>query len=127
MTVEEREQEQIRLQYVLGGLLRYGVITAASVVVCGACIYLFRHGFSHPDYHTFHGEPARFRSLTGIVTDVASLRGQAIIQMGLLLLIATPVVRVAFSAYAFARERDGKYVAITLIVLGLLLFSLFGT
>ena len=40
--------------------------------------------------------------------------------------VATPVARVALSAVAFARERDGIYVAITLVVLALLLGSLLG-
>jgi uncharacterized membrane protein len=51
----------------------------------------------------------------------------AIIQLGLLILIATPVARVAFSVFAFAQERDWLYVVVTLIVLGLLLYSLSAT
>ena len=54
------------------------------------------------------------------------MNGRAIIQLGLLLLIATPVARVLFSAIAFAIERDYMYVVITLIVLAILLYSLFG-
>ena len=48
------------------------------------------------------------------------------IQLGLLLLIATPVARVAFSLVAFIRQRDRTYIVITTIVLGLLLYSLMG-
>jgi uncharacterized membrane protein len=51
--------------------------------------------------------------------------GRGWIQLGLLLLIATPVARVAFSVYAFARQRDFLYVGVTLIVLTVLLFGLF--
>lgn len=40
--------------------------------------------------------------------------------------MATPVLRVLVSVVAFAVERDGLYVVLTLIVLGLLSFSLFG-
>jgi uncharacterized membrane protein len=47
------------------------------------------------------------------------------VQLGVLLLIATPVARVAFSALAFARQRDYTYVALTLFVLAVLLCSLF--
>ena len=56
-----------------------------------------------------------------------AFHGQAIIQFGLLLLIATPVARVAFSAVAFASRGDYMYVVITLIVLAVLLYSLFGS
>jgi uncharacterized membrane protein len=47
--------------------------------------------------------------------------------LGILILIATPVARVAFSVFAFAEERDRMYVIVTLIVLALLLFSLSAT
>ncbi len=53
--------------------------------------------------------------------------GRAIIDIGLLLLIATPVMRVVFSMVAFALEKDRLYVALTLIVLVILLLSLLGT
>ena len=55
------------------------------------------------------------------------MSARAIIQLGLLLLIATPVARVLFSAIAFALERDSMYVVITLIVLAILLYSLLGS
>ncbi|HXU49289.1 MAG TPA: DUF1634 domain-containing protein, partial [Candidatus Binatia bacterium] len=58
--------------------------------------------------------------------DATKLTGRGLIQLGLLLLIATPVARVIFSVFAFLYERDWKYVFFTLIVLGLLIFSLFG-
>jgi uncharacterized membrane protein len=62
----------------------------------------------------------------GILGQVRAWRGRGIIQLGLLLLIATPVARVAFSVVAFALERDRLYVGITLIVLAVLAFSLAG-
>jgi uncharacterized membrane protein len=49
-----------------------------------------------------------------------------LIQLGLLILIATPIARVAFSVVAFLYQRDWMYVAVTLMVLGLLVYSLFG-
>ena len=55
------------------------------------------------------------------------LHGKSIIQFGLLLLIATPIARVMFSVVGFAVERDYLYVALTLIVLGVLLYSLIGS
>ena len=66
------------------------------------------------------------RILSGIVKDVLAFKRRGIIQFGLLLLVATPVARVAFSILAFALQRDRTYVIITLIVLGILLYSLTG-
>ncbi|MGH9431680.1 MAG: DUF1634 domain-containing protein [Terriglobia bacterium] len=113
-----------RIEEVVSNLLRAGVIIAASVVLAGGIFYLMRYGRTHPDYSFFHGEPLDFRSLKGILHGAIILRPRGIIQFGLLLLIATPVARVAFSAVAFALERDRLYVVITLIVLGVLLYSL---
>jgi uncharacterized membrane protein len=62
--------------------------------------------------------------MSGIVRDALTLRGRGIIQLGLLLLIATPVARVAFSVAAFAFQRDRLYVVVTLVVLAILLYSL---
>src|SRR5579883_2679620 len=113
-----------RVEQFLGNLLRAGVLLAAAVVVAGGVIYLARHGDEPPKTHTFKGEPAELKSPSGIVTKALEGSGQAIIQLGLLLLIATPVVRVFFSALAFLRQRDYTYVVLTLIVLGVLLYSL---
>ncbi|MCG3179209.1 MAG: hypothetical protein BIFFINMI_01542 [Phycisphaerae bacterium] len=114
-----------QVEQFMGLLLRGGVLLAALVVIIGASIYLVRHGGEQPHYHVFQGEPSDLRSSVGIFEDVLAGRGRGIIQLGLLLLVATPVVRVAFSVVAFVLERDWLYVVITLVVLGLLLFSLF--
>jgi uncharacterized membrane protein len=119
-------QEERRLDIVIGNLLRAGVILAAGVVLFGGALYLSRHSSEYPSYKTFRGEPADLRTIPGVVHDVAAFRAPGIIQLGLLLLIGTPIARVAFSAWAFARLKDSRYVVITLIVLGLLLFSVFG-
>ena len=116
-------------QYVeelLGTLLRTGVILAAATVLFGGTVYLARHGLAAPQYHVFVGEPTDLRTLSGIMKDVLSFRGRGIIQFGLLLLIATPIARVAFSVVAFAIQRDRLYVVATLIVLAVLMYSLTG-
>ena len=110
----------------IGTLLRAGVICAASVASVGAVLFLFRHGSEDAFYGVFRGEPQDLRSVSGILKDAVSLRGRALIQLGLLLLIATPVARVALTLYAFARIRDSRFVVISGLVLALLLYSLFG-
>jgi uncharacterized membrane protein len=115
-----------RIELIIGTLLRTGVILAGTVVLFGAVIYLARHGGEIPNYAVFHRTPENLTHAGAILHRALGLNGQAIIQLGLLLLIATPVARVLFSAIAFAIERDYLYVFITLIVLGILLYSLFG-
>jgi uncharacterized membrane protein len=115
-----------RIERIIGTLLRTGVILAAAVVVTGAAIFLMRHGAERPDYRVFRGEPSELRSARGIVAAAVAGGGRATIQLGLLLLIATPVARVIFSVAGFALERDRPYVLMTLLVLAILLFSLAG-
>jgi uncharacterized membrane protein len=116
-----------RIEVIIGTLLRTGVILAAAVVLIGGVLYLARHGHEFPNYTGFHGEPESLKSPSDIFYGVLSMNARAIIQLGLLLLIATPVARVAFSAVAFAIEPDHMYVVITLIVFLILLYSLFGS
>jgi uncharacterized membrane protein len=75
----------------------------------------------------FRGEPVDLRVVSRIVRESLSLSGRAIIQFGLLLLIATPVARVAFSILGFAKERDGMYVVFTAIVFSILIYGLLGS
>ena len=115
-----------QVEQTIGNLLRIGLILATAVVVAGAVLYLFRHGSEAPNYRVFRGEPADLRSIDGIVRDSLQPRGGGLIQLGLVLLLATPVARVAFSVVAFALQRDRFYVVVTLIVLAILLYSILG-
>ena len=116
-----------RAEEIIGILLRTGVTIAAIVVFAAGIPYLIQHGTAKPDYHVFRGEPNQLRHISGIIKSSIALNPAAIIQLGILILIATPVARVAFSVFAFAEERDWLYVIVTLIVLALLLFSLSAT
>ena len=115
-----------RFETIVGNLLRLGVMLAAGSVFIGGTLYLLRHGASTPEYNVFRGEPETLRTIRGIFENAFAFRGRAIIQLGLLILIATPVARVLFSVYGFIRQRDVTYVLITLFVLAVLLFSLAG-
>jgi uncharacterized membrane protein len=120
----QRKEEQV--DRIISVLLRTGVITAASVVFAGGVWYLARFGRLVPNYHMFHGEPQDLRSVPGVWRGVLRLQPLSVIQFGLLLLIATPISRVAFSVVAFAVERDKLYMALALVVLAVLVWSLSG-
>jgi uncharacterized membrane protein len=108
----------------LGVVLRTGVSVSAVVVAAGALVYLSRRGGLTPTYDVFTGEPADLRSVSGILGDARAGSGRGLIQLGLLLLIATPVARVVFSIVGFARQRDWLYVGMAALVLLLLTVSL---
>jgi len=115
-----------QVEQFIGRLLRAGVMLSAVVVLLGGTVYLVRYGAAPADYGTFRGVPEGLDSVRGVIGGALELRSRWIVQLGLLLLIATPIARVGLSLAAFARQRDRTYVTITALVLGLLLFSLFG-
>jgi uncharacterized membrane protein len=115
-----------RIENIIAGMLRAGVILSATLVLGGGIWYLFQFGAGRPEYGKFQGAPAMMRSVSGIVRGAVMLDARSWIQLGLLVLIATPVARVLFSIFAFLAQRDRTYVAITLVVAGVLLYSLFG-
>jgi uncharacterized membrane protein len=114
------------MQLIIGNLLRAGVLLSTAIVLAGGVVYLFRHGSASPQYKAFLSEPASFRTVPGIVTSVWAGRGRGIIQLGILVLIATPVARVAFSIIGYLLEKDYLYMGITLLVLSIILFSMLG-
>lgn len=116
-----------KIETIIGNLLRAGVMISALVVFLGGVVYLTRHGSARVDYSVFRSEPDDLRCVKGIGIRAVSFSGRGIIQLGLLLLIATPVARVIFSIAGFAKEGDRMYVAFGSLVLVILLFSLLGS
>ena len=109
----------------MGRLLQAGVLAACAVMAVGAVLYLLHAGGQRESFAVFHAEPASLESISGIVGQALAGTARGIIQLGVLLLIATPVMRVAFAVIGFAWERDIRFVAISLAVLALLAFGLF--
>jgi uncharacterized membrane protein len=113
-----------RLETIIGNLLRTGVLLAAAIVSAGGALYLVQHHADKVSYRTFSVESESLRTLHGIVKSAAYLQSEGLIQFGLLLLIATPVARVAMAVIGFHLERDRLYEVVSLIVLAILAFSL---
>lgn len=121
--------EQDVEQYI-GKLLRYGVILACTITSFGGILYLIQSNGRMPDYSSvpsgqpFPGVQQYLREFSTILSRVFDFDGAAIIQLGVIVLIATPIIRVAFSAVSFLIEKDYLYVAITLIVLCIILANM---
>lgn len=113
-----------RLEALIGQLLRAGVLLAAATVLAGGILYLAQHHADRVEYHTFLPGPQSTRTLPDMVRSAAHGQSAAIIQIGLLLLILTPVARVAMALVGFSIERDRLYATVSLIVLAILVFSL---
>jgi uncharacterized membrane protein len=122
MNAQSKERTNLQMDKRIDQIM--GVLLAAAIVLIGGLVFVARHHTPATNYRVFQGEPADLRTLRGILREAAGWHGRGLIQLGLLLLIATPVARVAFSVGAFLYERDWTYVLVSLLVLGLLFYSL---
>jgi uncharacterized membrane protein len=109
----------------IGNMLRYGVTLSAIVVFLGGVLYLRNTATTTPDYSHFHTESASLRDISAAIHGAVHLDALSVIQLGILLLIATPVVRVVFCIVGFALEKDRLYVVISASVFIILMYSLF--
>jgi len=108
----------------IGNILKIGVIISAVLVLAGGILFLYRYGMMGIHYATFKGEPDNLKNISGILTAALSFHSRGIIQLGLLCLMATPMMRVVFSFGIYAKQKDTLYCLITSIVLCLLIYSL---
>jgi uncharacterized membrane protein len=114
------------VEEIIGELLRIGVLFAGAIVLAGGILYVIQYGRTLARYAAFDGNRAELHSILPVIKGALGFDSRALIQLGVLLLIATPIARVAFSIVAFGMERDWTYVWITLAVFGILMLSLFG-
>jgi len=110
----------------MGSVLRYGVVLAAVLVAAGGVAYLFERWDYAEHYRMFVGSPESLTSPAAILRGALALDPASLIALGLVVLVLTPVARVAFALLAFAEQRDRLYVILSLIVLVVLSIGLTG-
>jgi uncharacterized membrane protein len=113
-----------RFESAIANLLRLGVLASAALVGVGGLLYLWQHRANTVNYSAFQLEPGNLRTLSGILASATRLRTDAMIQLGLVLLIFTPIARVALAALGFYLQRDHLYVLVSLMVFAILIVSL---
>src|SRR5207253_10982418 len=114
---------------ILGIVLRSGVVLSGLIIATGTILFIANHSLDDASAYiaynpglTPHGNfPV---SLTAIATGLGSLDPFSLIELVFLVLLATPVARVALSLLLFAAEKDRIYVYLTAAVLAILLFSI---
>ena len=109
-----------KTELIISGVLRGGVLLSVAVILAGVCYYYALRVLGRLPPSTFPD------TLAEVAAGLRAAEPAAIVTAGLLVLLATPVLRVAVSIVAFAIEKDRTYVIITAIVLAILLFSIFG-
>ena len=115
-----------RVQGFIGKALIAGVFLAGLIVAFGGILFLLRHGGTEVHYHVFRGEPTDLRTVGRVLSATLQLSSRGIIQLGLMVLVAAQLLRVALTVWLFAAQKDRRFVGFTLFVLAVMLFSLFG-
>lgn len=115
----------VATERLIGRLLQVGVAISAAVLLLGWGLFLVTHGSDAADFRDFHDTPESQSSVAGVIRGALSLRAPELMQLGIVLLVATPVARVALTVVAFLRRRDGAFALLSAIVLLILLYGLF--
>ena len=118
-------EADLKMEIAISRMLRAGVSIAAVVVLVGWTFYLWQAHGVVPDYRHFHGVSSPADRLTPVFEGIRHLDSRSIIRLGILLLIATPIMRVAYCVYNFATQKDKVYVVVSVVVLTVLLYSFF--
>jgi uncharacterized membrane protein len=113
-----------RLESMIGNLLRGGVLLSAAIVASGGALYLALHRATRVSFRSFAVGGPELRTVSGIAHAALHLNSEGLMQAGLVLLILTPVARVALAAVGFFLERDRLYTVVSLVVLVILAYSL---
>jgi len=125
--INAAESAVYRTEIIISAVLRTGVLASFLLIVAGMIISFIHH-------HEYLSSPAELLYLThpgaafphtlrDVFTGLHEMRGQAVVTAGLLLLIVTPVMRVAVSIIIFLHKKDWVFTLITTVVLCLLLAS----
>jgi len=114
--------EEKDLQSFIGNLLRIGVIIAMTIVIVGLLLHLFYNGKNTADFSTF--DDHNVFNFPSFAKQLLSGDSKAIMELGIMVLIATPIARVLFTMLGFWLEKDRLYTLIAFIVLCIIAYSL---
>jgi len=103
-----------------------GVVLAAAIILAGLALFLVK-GTAGESLSDLVDQQKAAVDFGSILRGIGGADGKSLIQLGLFVLILTPISRVAMSLFFFLRERDRVFVAMTAVVLCILLGGLIGS
>jgi uncharacterized membrane protein len=115
----------MQMDSAIANMLRFGISLAATLMILGGWFYLQHPTMQPADYAHFHGSSTDLHNLGKVLAGARLADSTSVLELGIMLLIATPVARVVLCVVDFARQRDMLYVAVSVFVLLVLLYSLF--
>jgi uncharacterized membrane protein len=110
------------LQAFISNLLRTGVIVAMTIVVIGLVMFVIAHGSQPAVYNNF--DATHVFSFSSFLDSLLQGNSSAIMELGVMVLIATPVARVLFTMIGFWLEKDRMYTVIAFLVLCIIIGSM---
>lgn len=117
--IEQQEEELRSIESIISVVLRGGVLISGGIILLGVILFFAHHGALNTDVTKLSFS----YTIGGVISQAFHGSAVAVIMLGLMALIATPVSRIAISIVAFALERDWRYTAITAVVLTILIIS----
>lgn len=127
MVTEDLKAKDKNLALVIGNVMRWGVIVSLSLTFLGGLLYILWHPHEIISYKEYIEKDYSVAEILGkTFSGLLHFDGESLITFGILLLFATPVLRVLFSLIGFILEKDKLYILITLIVLAIIFISLSG-
>ena len=122
--MESSSNSKNNMNALIGNTLRIGVFTACLIALIGGIWYLVTSSDSTlPDYSEFHKGDISYTTFEGIFKSVLSVSAAGWVQLGVIVLMLTPVMRVVLSLVDFSIQRDWLYVVITGIVLFIIIMN----
>ena len=104
-------------------VLRLGLATALAILGGGVVVYVLRNpGMTSSDVLS-NNPILHYLNLPGLVSGLASGSLSAVLTLGVIVLVATPIVRVASGLYFFGKAGEQAMTAVTATVLLLLLLG----
>jgi uncharacterized membrane protein len=136
MSDDDEDRLSASLHNIVSNTLLYGVLTSAVILAIGVIAMFAKDStgyacqlsnvqclLSYNPSKVPHG--AYPNTLQSLYAGLLLFKPFAIMELGIVVLIATPALRVLSSVFIFAAEKDRLFVAITVFVLAVLLFSFF--
>lgn len=123
----KHSQSLQNMEIVVSAVLQAGVIVSSVIILSGITLF-FIHAHQAPalqnSYRRYSSANYSFpHTLAALKSSVFAGSGSGLIELGVLLLILTPVLRVATSILLFRRQRDRPMTLVTLFVLVVLIGS----
>lgn len=122
--IEVKTMTDKEMELSIAGMLRFGVSFSAVLVLFGGILYLRHPWLKAPSYGHFVAVREPLHALAVVFRRAIELDARSVITLGILVLIATPIVRVAFCIAGFERQKDRLYVLISASVFAILIYGL---